>query len=42
MGAITPLGHTVQSLWGAIVAGQSGAGFITLFDHSQIDVHIAA
>lgn len=42
MGAITPLGHTVQSLWDAIVAGQSGAGFITLFDHSQIDVHIAA
>jgi beta-ketoacyl-acyl-carrier-protein synthase II len=42
MGAITPLGNTVQSTWDAVVAGQSGAGFITLFDHTQIDVHIAA
>jgi len=42
MGAVTPLGHTVQALWDAVIAGQSGAGFITLFDHSQIDVHIAA
>jgi 3-oxoacyl-[acyl-carrier-protein] synthase II len=42
MGAITPLGHSVQSLWDAVVAGRCGAGFITLFDHSPLDVHIAA
>lgn len=42
MGAITPLGHDVQTTWDAIVAGTSGAGYITLFDHSQLDVHIAA
>ncbi|WP_240550379.1 beta-ketoacyl-ACP synthase II [Candidatus Roseilinea sp. NK_OTU-006] len=42
MGAITPLGHDVRTTWDAIVAGTSGVSYITLFDHSQIDVHIAA
>jgi 3-oxoacyl-[acyl-carrier-protein] synthase II len=42
LGAVTPLGHTAQATWDAMVAGQSGTGYITLFDHSQIDVHIAA
>jgi len=42
MGAITPLGHDVQSTWEAAIAGKSGVDHITLFDHTQIDVHIAA
>jgi len=42
MGAITPLGHDVASTWQALVTGQSGAGVITLFDHTHLDVHIAA
>ena len=42
MGAITPLGHNVQDTWEAAVAGTPGAGYITLFDHSELDVHIAA
>ncbi len=42
MGAVTPVGHDVQSTWDALVAGTPGADFITLFDHSNIDVHIAA
>ncbi len=42
MGAVTPVGHDVQSTWDALVAGTPGADFITLFDHSTIDVHIAA
>ncbi len=42
MGAVTPLGHSVHETWDALVAGKSGVGQITLFDHSQLSVHIAA
>lgn len=42
MGAITPLGKDAKTTWDAVAAGKSGAGFITLFDHTKIDVHIAA
>lgn len=42
MGAVTPLGHDVSTTWDALVAGRSGCGFITLFDHANFDVHIAA
>lgn len=42
MGAITPLGHSVESMWQSVTAGKSGVDYITLFDHSQLDVHIAA
>ena len=42
MGAVTPLGHDVPSTWKALVAGTSGAATISLFDHTQFDVHIAA
>ena len=42
MGAITPLGHTVDETWAGIKAGKSGIGPITLFDASINKVHYAA
>lgn len=42
MGAITPLGNTVEEFWSAIKAGKSGIGPITLFDSSINKVHYAA
>jgi 3-oxoacyl-[acyl-carrier-protein] synthase II len=41
MGAITPLGHTVDATWNGLVEGQSGIGAITLFDAADFDVRIA-
>jgi 3-oxoacyl-[acyl-carrier-protein] synthase II len=41
IGAITPLGHTVQETWDALVAGRSGAGPITHFDAAEFDSKIA-
>src|SRR3954451_7137990 len=35
MGAITPLGNSVDEFWTNIVAGKSGAGPITKFDVSK-------
>ena len=35
LGAITPLGNTVNEFWQNIVAGKSGAGMITKFDASK-------
>ncbi|MGE5296595.1 MAG: beta-ketoacyl-[acyl-carrier-protein] synthase family protein [Solirubrobacterales bacterium] len=34
MGAVCPLGHDVETLWGALLAGRSGAGKTTIFDAS--------
>jgi len=42
MGAITPLGLDVHSLWRGIQAGSSGIGPITRFDPSACDTKIAA
>ncbi|MCY3538407.1 MAG: beta-ketoacyl-ACP synthase II [bacterium] len=36
MGAITPLGHTVEETWQAALAGRSGIGPITQFDPSGV------
>jgi 3-oxoacyl-[acyl-carrier-protein] synthase II len=41
MGAVTPLGLDVESTWSALLVGQSGAGPITHFDHSDYKVHFA-
>jgi 3-oxoacyl-[acyl-carrier-protein] synthase II len=41
MGAVTPLGNSVESTWSALLAGESGAGDITQFDHSEYPVHFA-
>lgn len=42
MGAITPIGNTVDEFWANIKAGKSGIGPITLFDASVNKVHYAA
>ena len=42
MGAITPLGNSVEETWAGIKAGKSGIGPITYFDSSINKVHYAA
>lgn len=42
VGLVTPVGNDVPSSWRAILAGQSGVGVISQFDHSQFKTHIAA
>ncbi|MCQ2599879.1 MAG: beta-ketoacyl-ACP synthase II [Treponema sp.] len=42
MGAITPLGNSVDEFWAGIKAGKSGIGPITQFDASINKVHYAA
>lgn len=42
MGAVTPLGLTVEDYWDGLVSGRSGIGPITLFDASSYPVKIAA
>lgn len=42
LGAVTPLGNTVEETWAAVRAGKSGAGPITLFDTADYPVKIAA
>lgn len=39
LGAITPLGNTVNEFWDNIVAGKSGAGELTKFDTSKFKTH---
>lgn len=41
LGMVSPLGHDVKSSWAAMVAGTSGAGPITNFDHEPFAVHFA-
>lgn len=41
LGAITPLGNTVQEFWENVVAGVSGAGVITKFDPSKFKTQFA-
>lgn len=41
MGAVTPIGNTCPELWDALVAGVSGADFITRFDASDYDTKFA-
>ena len=42
MGTVNPLGLTVAETWRNAVEGVSGVGPITLFDSSDISIHIAA
>ena len=42
MGVVSPLGCDVDQFWRRLVAGESGVGEITRFDHSAHRVHIAA
>ena len=41
LGAVTPLGNDAESSWSRLLAGESGAGEITQFDHSEYPVHFA-
>ena len=42
LGAVTPVGNTVESAWSGILAGRSGAAPITHFDVSGFPVRFAA
>jgi 3-oxoacyl-[acyl-carrier-protein] synthase II len=41
LGAVSPLGNDVETSWSELLAGKSGAGEITQFDHSDYKVHFA-
>jgi len=41
LGTVTPLGNDVESSWRSLIAGESGAGEITAFDHTAFGVHFA-
>jgi 3-oxoacyl-[acyl-carrier-protein] synthase II len=41
MGAVTPVGNDVATMWRSIVGGKSGAGPITKFDASTFEVRFA-
>jgi 3-oxoacyl-[acyl-carrier-protein] synthase II len=41
MGAITPLGNTVQDYWNGLINGMPGADMITLFDASKFRTRFA-
>ena len=40
MGALSPLGHSVQELWNGLLQGRSGIAPITQFDASHIPVSL--
>jgi 3-oxoacyl-[acyl-carrier-protein] synthase II len=41
LGAVSPLGNDVETTWRNLLAGESGAGEITQFDHTDYKVHFA-
>ena len=41
LGALTPLGNTVEELWTGLINGVSGAGPITRFDASKFKTQFA-
>lgn len=41
MGAVTPVGNTVAEYWEGLVAGKSGADYITRFDATDFDTQFA-
>jgi 3-oxoacyl-[acyl-carrier-protein] synthase II len=42
LGAITPVGNDVETLWQSLVAGRSGVGPLTLFDPTPFETRFAA
>jgi 3-oxoacyl-[acyl-carrier-protein] synthase II len=42
MGAVTPLGLTIEEFWSGLTSGKSGIGYITQFDAANFPVKIAA
>jgi 3-oxoacyl-[acyl-carrier-protein] synthase II len=41
LGMVSPLANDVQTSWSRLLAGESGAGEITAFDHTDYNVHFA-
>lgn len=41
MGAVTPIGNTVDDFWKNMMEGKSGAAFLTRFDASEFDTKFA-
>lgn len=41
IGALTPIGNTAQAYWDGLMAGKSGADFITLFDAEKFRTRFA-
>ena len=41
LGALTPLGNTVDTYWNNLIAGKSGADYITKFDASLFKTQFA-
>jgi 3-oxoacyl-[acyl-carrier-protein] synthase II len=41
LGMVTALGNDVETTWSHLLAGESGAGEITQFDHTDYPVHFA-
>lgn len=41
VGAVTPLGNSMQETWSNALQGKSGIATITRFDHAAFDVHFA-
>src|SRR5690349_11344258 len=41
LGAVSPLANDVETSWTKLLAGDSGAGEITQFDHTDYKVHFA-
>ncbi len=41
LGAVTPVGNTVEETWNNLIAGKSGAADITLFDSTKFKTHFA-
>src|SRR5438105_3497843 len=42
IGWVTPLGHDVESVWGALLAGKSGVAPTRQFDASTFPTHFSA
>src|SRR5690625_732935 len=42
LGAVTPVGNDVETMWENIVAGHTGIDYITRVDREQFPVHVAA
>ncbi len=42
IGSVNPLGHDVAAVWDALLKGESGVGFTTIFDASRFPTQIAS
>lgn len=42
LGALTPIGLTVDEFWNSLIAGKSGVGKVTYFDTTEFDTKFAA